>query len=141
MSIVRLRTLTGKSIIGFGNYKDLTIQNLLDTAQHKELLNMYYFLRNIDFHEDIIKQLKIDQVYRIDKKNSTEEERFKRDYYGYIGKCLTLIIEEQNEKNSKNNIIRMTNARRMKFDKKKNIEHRVNAISSKGYLKYKNQSS
>lgn len=141
MSIVLLRTLTGKSVIGFGDYKDLTIQNLIDTAQHKELLHMYYFLRNIDFHEDIIKQLKIDQVYRIDKKTAKDEERYNKNYRTYINKCLSLIIEEQNEKNSKNNIVRMINTRRVKVDKKKNIEHRTNIISSKGYLKYKNQSS
>ena len=141
MSIVLLRTLTGKSIIGFGQYRDLTIQNLIDTAQHKELLHMYYFLRNIDYNEDIIKQLKIDQVYRIDKKNSKDEVRFKKEYYKYINKCLYLIISEQIENNSKNNIVRMINVRRVKGDRKKNIEHRTNVLTSKGYLKYKNQSS
>ena len=141
MSIVLLRTLTGKSIIGFGQYSDLTIQNLIDTAQHKELLHIYYFLRNIDFHEDIIKKLKIDQVYRIDKKNGQKEDRYKKEYYKYINQCLFLIIEEQNQKNSKNNIVRMINTRRVKSDRSKNIEHRTNIMSSKGYLKYKNQSS
>jgi len=52
-----------------------------------------------------------------------------------------LIIEEQKEKNSKNNIVRMVNTRRINNDRKKNVEHRTNYMTSKGYLKYKNQSS
>ena len=43
MSILLLRTLTKKSIIGFGNYVDLTIQNLFDMNKHKDLLEIYYF--------------------------------------------------------------------------------------------------
>ena len=102
MSIVLLRTMTGKSIIGFGQYRDLTIQNLIDTAQHKELLHMYYFLRNIDYNEDIIKQLKIDQVYRIDKKNSKfynelDRPSFKETHRSDVGEELTHICEEKNK--------------------------------------------
>ena len=53
--VVLLRTLTRKSIIGFGQYNDLTIQNLLDTRKQMDLLKIYYFFRNIDFKSYIQK--------------------------------------------------------------------------------------
>jgi hypothetical protein len=57
MSSVLLRTLTRKSIIGFGNYRDLTVQNLIDLFKQKELLGIYYTCRNIDFCQDLKDEL------------------------------------------------------------------------------------
>jgi hypothetical protein len=96
MSTILLRTLTRKSIIGFGNYRDLTVQNLIDMARHKELLSIYYNFRNIDFNQDLIDELKIDEVYRIDKKKP-QTERFIPNAGRYIGQCVSLIIEENRE--------------------------------------------
>jgi hypothetical protein len=66
--VVLLRTLTRKSIIGFGNYKDITVQNILDLRQHKVLLEIYYFFRNIDFMPDILQELFIIGERVVDKK-------------------------------------------------------------------------
>ena len=104
MSIVLLRKLTRKSIIGFGDYRDLTVQNLLDMQNHKGLLEIYYFCRNVDFMPDILEELFITGERLIDKK-ATQEERIKRIYYSYIGKCMYDIIEQKDEIHGKNNMI------------------------------------
>jgi hypothetical protein len=104
MSIVLLRKLTRKSIIGFGDYRDLTVQNLLDMQNHKGLLEIYYFCRNVDFMPDILEELFITGERLIDKK-ATQEERIKRIYYSYIGKCMYHIIEQKDEIHGKNNMI------------------------------------
>ena len=70
MSILLLRTLTKKSIIGFGNYVDLTIQNLFDMNKHKDLLEIYYFFDNIDYNQEIKNDLYIINDRIIDKKNN-----------------------------------------------------------------------
>jgi hypothetical protein len=104
MSIVLLRKLTRKSIIGFGDYRDLTVQNLLDMQNHKGLLDNNYFCRNVDFMPDILEVLFITGESLIDKK-ATQEERIKRIYYSYIGKCMYHIIEQKDEIHGKNNMI------------------------------------
>jgi len=104
MSIVLLRKLTRKSIIGFGDYRDLTVQNLLDMQNHKGLLEIYYFCRNVDFMPDILEELFITGERLIYKK-ATQEERIKRIYYSYIGKCMYHIIEQKDEIHGKNNMI------------------------------------
>ena len=71
MSIVLLRTLTRKSILGFGKYVDLTVQNMLDTFLSKELLNIYYTCRNIDFNQDLKDELCIHGEREINKKEKT----------------------------------------------------------------------
>ena len=103
MSILLLRTLTRKSLIGFGEFKDLTVQNLIDTLRHKELLSLYYTCRNLDYNEELINELKINKVYRIDKKNK-QEERYIKNSFSYINKCLDLIISEDE---SQMNIVKM----------------------------------
>lgn len=97
MSIVLLRTLTPKSIIGFGNYKDLTVQNLLDMRNHKALLEIYYFFRNIDFNQPLLEELCITNERIIDKKIK-QEERTKKEYYFYIRLCLRDIINKETDK-------------------------------------------
>lgn len=71
--IIRLRTLTRKSIIGFGNFKDLTVGNLLDTRQHKALVRMYYNLSNITFVPEILDEIMINPDIRIDKPGKSSQ--------------------------------------------------------------------
>lgn len=140
MSIILLRTLTRKSIIGFGNLKDLTVQNLIDMARHKELLNIYYFFRNIDFTEDIIQELKIDKIYKIDKKNKSDE-RYIENSNNYIYQCIGLILNENKENKEIMNKTRMLLAVQSKRDTLVRNMGLSKKMISKGYLKYKNQSS
>ena len=62
-----LRTMTVKSIIGFGQYKSLTVQDLLNLQLYKELLSMYYQLEKINFTPDILEALHITGDRVIDK--------------------------------------------------------------------------
>lgn len=135
MATLLLRTMTRKSLIGFGVFKDLTVQNLIDTLRHKELLSLYYTCRNIDFNEELIAELKIDKVFRIDKKNKSEQ-RWIKESNKYISQCLNLIISQDEEKM---NIQKM----RIGFSNKINNLKRHNKLESyrskKIILRSKNQ--
>jgi hypothetical protein len=139
--IVLLRKLTRKSVIGFSAYVDLTVQNLLDQYKHKELLELYYFFRNIDFADDVLEELHITGERRLDKKNSLpDEDRFKYKYL--VGQCLYSLIEARTEQqNNKINKQRMGINQREGKQRKNNISSIVRHISRKGVLQYKNQHS
>lgn len=137
--VVLLRTLTRKSIIGFGNYKDITVQNILDLRQHKVLLEIYYFFRNIDFMPDILQELFIIGERVVDKK--IPKERFDKKYYVWIGLCLTDIIDKQNKEFGRNKLIGMArkNKRINKHIQKSNEIGLNRTIFSKGAQRNKNQ--
>lgn len=65
--LIKLRKLTFKSVIGFGNFKDLTVQDLVNLNRHKDLVNMYYKLGNIDFSEDVKEHMCITEKRVIQK--------------------------------------------------------------------------
>lgn len=59
MSNMLLRTLTFRSIIGFGEHRDLTVQELCNLNKHAELIKMYYGLEKINFAQDVLDTLRI----------------------------------------------------------------------------------
>jgi len=65
--IPTLRTLTKKSKLGFGRHKDYTVQNLLDRRKHLDLVAAYYKLTSINFMEEILLELKIQEEDRVKK--------------------------------------------------------------------------
>lgn len=137
--VVLLRTLSRKSIIGFGGFTDLTVQNLLDTRKERELLRIYYFFRNIDFLPDIKEELCITPERSIDKKIQ-ETERFQSKYYEYINLCINDIWKIQNEKWG----YKIVGMRKKEKKVKKQIQiandiGRNRTIYSKGALQKKNQ--
>ena len=137
--VVLLRTLTRKSIIGFGNYKDITVQNILDLRQHKVLLEIYYFFRNIDYMPDILEELCIIGERVVDKK--IPKERFDKKNYVWIGMCLSDIIDRENQKFGKFESIRYAKKNK-KFVKGSLIGKEMaqkRTIYSKGALKRRNQ--
>ena len=72
MAIATLRILTRKSKLGFGKYKNYTVQELLDLGREIELINPYFYLTSINFIEDILIELKITEEYRIPKPSSNK---------------------------------------------------------------------
>ena len=79
--IPTLRTLTRKSKLGFGKWKDYTVQELLDLKKHVVLISPYYKLTSINYIEDVLIELKITEAYRINKPSSDKDEyiRFLKD--------------------------------------------------------------
>ena len=75
--IPTLRILTRKSKLGFGKWKDYTVQELLDLKRHMELISPYYKLTSINYIEDILIELKITPEYRIEKPSSNKEEYYR----------------------------------------------------------------
>ena len=75
--IPTLRTLTRKSKLGFGKWKDHTVQELLDLRKHLVLIAPYYKLTSINYIEDILIELKITEQYRIEKPSANKEMYYK----------------------------------------------------------------
>lgn len=85
MSIILLRKLTLKSIIGFGEFKYLSVQNLIDTNKHSILIKMYYTCDAIDFNDDVKNILKINEERKIGKPGKN---------WDYYKRFIWLIIDE-----------------------------------------------
>lgn len=75
--IPTLRTLTKKSKLGFGKWKDYTVQELLDLKKNLVLISAYYKLTSINYIEDILIELKITEYYRIKKPSANKEMYYK----------------------------------------------------------------
>ena len=74
--MITLRTLTRKSKLGFGKWKDYTVQELLDLRKHIVLIAPYYKLTSINYIEDILIELKITEDYRIEKPSANKEKYY-----------------------------------------------------------------
>jgi hypothetical protein len=68
------RTLTKKSVIGFGKYKKETVGKLLEMRLKRALVSMYYKMSSIDFTEDILMELGIVDEWKIDKPSIDNEK-------------------------------------------------------------------
>lgn len=75
--IPTLRTLTRKSKLGFGKYKYLTVQKILDMKMPLVLISPYYKLSSINYIEDILTELKITEQYIIKKPSINKEMYYK----------------------------------------------------------------
>ena len=86
--IPTLRTLTRKSKLGFGKWKDYTVQELLDLKKHKVLISPYFKITSINYIEEVLNELKITEKYRIKKPSSNKEM-----YYPFLNENGYNIIE------------------------------------------------
>jgi hypothetical protein len=59
MSNLLLRKMTLRSVIGFGRYPELSVQELINLNKHSELIKMYYGLEKIDFDDEVKEILQI----------------------------------------------------------------------------------
>jgi hypothetical protein len=99
MDVVRLRTLTAKSIIGFGRYRDLSVQQMIDIHKVIYLRWMYFNCFGISFTEDVLNRIGVFSNLRIEKPGANTElwdkildgidESLKHGLKGYIIKCAT----------------------------------------------------
>jgi hypothetical protein len=75
--MVLKRTLTRKSILGFGNdsLKNLSVQAAIDLGKTRYLARSYFNLEKISFTDDILDELGITLEYRIEKPGTSEKKR------------------------------------------------------------------
>lgn len=62
-----LRTLTRKSNIGFGYFKDWSVGQMIDMCKLKDLLSIYYGCGKIDFCEELKTELKLSENLQVQK--------------------------------------------------------------------------
>jgi hypothetical protein len=91
--ILLLRKLTRKSKMGFGQYRDLTVQDLLDQKRGLHIVAAYYALGNITFEDDILDELGIPEDERINKPGKDLEMRTKavKGFYERLNKGKSLL--------------------------------------------------
>lgn len=64
---ILLRTLTGKSVLWFGKYNGVKVQQVIDLRSHTYLRWIYYNITGITFTDDILKELTITENRKIKK--------------------------------------------------------------------------
>ena len=67
------RVLTYKSKLGFGKYKDYTVQELLSLNKKDVLISPYFKLTSITYIEEILIDLGITDTYRIEKPSKDKD--------------------------------------------------------------------
>lgn len=64
---MKFRKLTRKSVIGFGRYKDCTVDRLFKIGKEVDMVDMYFRLSHISFCDDVLNDLNITEEHRIQK--------------------------------------------------------------------------
>lgn len=129
------RVLTRKSILGFGyaEYRNLSVQMILDLGKRKLLTDSYYGLEKIDFAEDILDELGITSEFRLVKPSKDKE----------LGKLFyerkkSLFIERVS---NLTDLERMKQFSKIKKDEKAQMIRNIaskNILSNAEYLRTKN---
>jgi hypothetical protein len=76
MSAILMRTLTKKSKLNFGKYKDCTVEQLIGMRKQKDLISAYFKLSTINFNDEVLNEIGITEEYRIEKPNTDKEKYF-----------------------------------------------------------------
>lgn len=79
-----LRTLTRKSKMAFGKYRDYTVEEMLMSKKRKvSLIVAYYKLEKINFIDDVLEELLITPEWRIEKPSKDYDKcyEFLTKYY------------------------------------------------------------
>jgi hypothetical protein len=105
MSIILLRTLTKKSKLDFWNFKNTTVQNLLDQRNYYQLLSIYYKLEMITFTKDILDELCIDGEFAIKKPGNNIKilEKYGKSMHIQLREIKGLFVFENHSYNPMNN--------------------------------------
>lgn len=75
--VTLLRTMTKKSIIGFGKYKDYRVGDIINLGELEYLRWVYYNSELVTFMDDILDEIGITEEYRI-KKPGKQPEKFRK---------------------------------------------------------------
>jgi len=126
MDIIRLRTLTFKSTMKFGQYAELDVARVIELGKSTYLKWVYFNIEGISFTDEVLDYLKIWPEYRIQKPGKDPEifeQILKGKYYKFLG-IEGLVSKSISKKRYKARVI--TNQKRRAV------------YSSKGYLQAKN---
>jgi len=74
--VILKRILTFKSLLKFGKYKDYRIEELIALNRDKEIISPYFNLSSIDFIEEVLVAVGIEERFRI-KKPGKDLEMYK----------------------------------------------------------------
>lgn len=86
--------MTLNSIIGFGNYRDLKVGDLINISKHSELIRMYYGLEKIDFTPDVKILLRINENREI-KKPGKSYDMYHKNIYDMVGEIMSTQTEQE----------------------------------------------
>lgn len=73
MEAILLRRLTEKSLVGFGKYAALTVQQVIDLQHTRYLRWVYFNSSNIDFIDSILDRISITPDCKINKPGTNKE--------------------------------------------------------------------
>jgi hypothetical protein len=129
--VTLLRKLTRKSIMRFGKYADLTVQDVIKLNRHKYLRWIYFNSSNIDFFEDVLDEIRIPLEFRISKPSKNPDLHSKCNDF-----ILDNLTEDLKQKVLKNNEIIAKKTQNAKVIARRNQNKNK---FSKDYLRRKNQ--
>lgn len=76
MDTIRLRTLTLKSLMKFGKYKDLTVYEVIyGLRKPNHIIDCYFNLSMVSFNEEVLDIVGIAVEYRISKPGKSVDKR------------------------------------------------------------------
>ena len=67
MDVIRLRTLTEKSTLGFGKFADMSVGQVIALNKTTYLRWCYYNLSGISFSDDVLKKIYLPDSFKIEK--------------------------------------------------------------------------
>lgn len=73
---MHFRKLTFKSILGFGNNRDYTVEKVIKYGRSADLCKIYYTMSHITFFDDVLLELGLTAEWRIDKPGTNRDKYF-----------------------------------------------------------------
>ena len=138
MTVLRLRTMTLKSVIGFGPFSDNTVGELIIMKKHKELIRMYYSLERINYNDEVKALLFITKEREIPKPGKDRANSTKLTY-----QCLGDYYASCTPKSENALMLRANRSRKHKKEEEKwkadRVIYSINSKTTKYALARKNQ--
>lgn len=134
MDSILMRTMTYKSILGFGysSVRDLSVGQLIDLKNYRVLISSYYGLDKINFIDDVLDDLGITEDMRIPKPGKLDNDGKGDMVYKALGN-----IYSNYSDNKKMGL--WSKGEKQKRLRKKRKEKYIKHKSSKFLLQSKNQ--
>jgi len=100
MDVVLFRKLTRKSILKFGEYKDVSVQQIINLGRMPYLRWIYYNIATITFTDDVLEDIFIHEEDRIPKPGTSSELHhiINKRYADKMGLYLTKSVESKRKR-------------------------------------------